>query len=57
MTSNCQFYSLKDKFKGWVECNCGSILNQDKYNKHLLTQSHINYNNYLVYRKYDILYT
>jgi len=51
MTSECQFYSSRDLFKGQIECNCGTVLRQDKYSKHLLTESHINYNKFSPYRK------
>jgi len=50
MTSECQFYSSKDQFKGQIACDCGVVLRQNKYSKHLFIKTHINYwDNYYIY--------
>jgi len=46
MTSKCpppNYYLKKEYYKGIIECECGTILLQKNYSKHLLTPTHINY--------------
>jgi len=47
---DCQNYSAVDSI-GKIECICGERLTQNKYSRHLLAETRINYMNYLSNRR------
>jgi len=53
MTAECpplNYHLKKGYYKGRIECDCGVILLQVNYQKHLLSNTHINYwNNFNKY--------